>query len=103
MTVSTPFFNYKAFHSYFRDELIDAFDNVLSNGAFILQDDLVRFESRLSQYTSASVVGVANATDGLEMIFASLPFPPGSEVIISTHTMCATICNIICWLSCCSC
>ena len=43
-------------------------------GAFILQDDLVRFESRLSQYTSASVVGVANATDSLEMIFASLPF-----------------------------
>jgi dTDP-4-amino-4,6-dideoxygalactose transaminase len=43
-----------------REELIDVFQKVAERGAFIMQNDLVQFEQRLSEYTGIKyVLGVA--------------------------------------------
>ena len=46
----------------------------------------------LALYTSSPyAVGVANATDGLEIAWMSIGLDPGDEVICCSHTMLATV------------
>ena len=91
MTRNVPFFNYPSVYNTYRQEFIAALDNVGSRGAFIMQKDLLDFEQALASYTGAKyAVGVANATDALEMGFVAGGLQPGDEVIISSHTMMAT-------------
>lgn len=91
MTKNVPFFNYPSVYHAYRQDFIAAFDNVGLRGAFIMQKDLVEFEQALANYTGAEyAVGVANATDALEMGFVAGGLQPGDEVIISSHTMMAT-------------
>lgn len=91
MTRNVPFFNYPAVYNAYRQEFIAALDNVGMRGAFIQQKDLVDFEQALANYTGAKfAIGVANATDALEMGFVAGGLQPGDEVIISSHTMMAT-------------
>jgi len=91
MIRNVPFFNYPSVYSAYRQEFIAALDNVGTRGAFILQKDLVEFEQALASYTGAKyAIGVANATDALEMGFVAGGLQPGAEVIISSHTMMAT-------------
>lgn len=86
-----PFFNYPAVYEDYAEKFQQALKDVGSRGAFIMQDDLARFEADLADYTGAAyVVGVANATDGLQMAMMAGKLPPGGEVIISSHTMIAT-------------
>ncbi len=91
MNRNVPFFNYPSVYNAYRQEFIAAFENVGARGAFILQKDLVEFEQALASYTGAKfAIGVANATDALEMGFVAGGLQPGDEVIISSHTMMAT-------------
>jgi dTDP-4-amino-4,6-dideoxygalactose transaminase len=67
------------------------FEDVGRRGAFILQQDLRDFEARLADYTGARhAIGVANATDGLELSWLAIGLKPTDEVIFSSHTMLAT-------------
>ncbi len=60
-----------------------------------MQQDLAEFESNLSKYSKAKyAVGVANATDGLEIAWMSIGLNKGDEVICSSHTMLATASSI---------
>jgi len=86
-----PFFDYPRLYLDRRDEYLSIFDEVASRGAFILQKDLSDFEVNLAAYTSSPfAVGVANATDGLEIAWMSIGLKAGDEVICSSHTMLAT-------------
>lgn len=89
--LNIPFFNYP--HVFKTDEadFMKIIADVGSRGAFIMQKDLVEFETRLAQYTGAKyAVGVANATDGLQIALMAGGIEAGDEVIISSHTMVAT-------------
>lgn len=60
-------------------------------GAFILQKDLADFEIELAKYTGSKyALGVANATDGLQMGFVAGGIQHGDEIIFCSHTMVAT-------------
>lgn len=90
-TITVPFFNYPRVYKDDREAFLKIFDDVGKRGAFILQEDLSRFESALAQYTgSRYAMGVGNATDGLEFGWMSIGMRPGDEVIFSSHTMLAT-------------
>jgi dTDP-4-amino-4,6-dideoxygalactose transaminase len=79
-----------------KSKYLEILDEVGSKGAFILQKDLVDFERNLANFTKSEfALGVANATDGLEMAWKSLNLKRGDEVIISSHTMIATASAII--------
>ena len=86
-----PFFNYPDLFAQHREELTDVFQKVAECGAFIMQNDLVQFEQRLSEYTGIKyVLGVANATDAMQLLLKAGGVGVGDEVIFCTHTMVAT-------------
>jgi dTDP-4-amino-4,6-dideoxygalactose transaminase len=91
-----PFFDYPRIFLDDKAELMATFEEVSSRGAYILQKDLADFESNLASYTGAKhAIGVANATDGLELAWIAIRLKPGDEVIISSHTMLATASAIV--------
>jgi dTDP-4-amino-4,6-dideoxygalactose transaminase len=56
-----------------------------------VQNDLAQFEQRLSEYTGIKyVLGVANATDAMQLLLKAGGIGAGDEVIFCTHTMVAT-------------
>ena len=91
-----PFFDYPRLFLDDREEILSTVEEVGRRGAFIMQKDLAEFESNLSTYTGANhAVGVANATDGLELAWLAVGLNKGDEVIISSHTMLATASAIV--------
>jgi dTDP-4-amino-4,6-dideoxygalactose transaminase len=97
---TVPFFDYR--HDFLAEEegLVRIFRDIGRRGAFILQDDLARFERNLSAFAGAGnfenrhesifAVGVANATDGLHLALRAVGVGRGDEVIFCSHTMVAT-------------
>ena len=91
-----PFFDYPRIFVDDREEILATIEDVGRRGAFIMQEDLFNFEKKLSEFTKAKhAIGVANATDGLELAWMAIGLEPGDEVIISSHTMLATASAIV--------
>ncbi len=94
--MNIPFFRYPDVFRRHREALLDAFVEAADAGAFILQRHLQEFEERLAAYCGARfAVGVANATDGLEMNLKLAGVGPGHEVILPSHTMVATASAVV--------
>ena len=90
-----PFFNYPRLYLDDKEKFQQIFDEVCSKGAFILQKDLEDFEINLAKFIDVNhAVGVANATDGLEISWMALNLRTGDEVICCSHTMLATASSI---------
>ena len=88
---SIPFFDYPHLFLSEQQELTAIFREVGSRGAFILQEDLARFERNLAANLGVKhALGVANATDGLLLALRATGIGPGDEVIFCSHTMVAT-------------
>ena len=87
-----PFFDYKSLYLNNRESYIDIFDKVCKSGRFIMGEELFELEKNLSIFVGSKYsIGVANATDGLQLLLISCNFPEGSEVLVSSHTMIATV------------
>lgn len=88
---NVPFFNYSYVFESQKKSFVSCLKEVGSRGAFIMQKDLAEFEQNLVTFSGANyAVGVANATDGLEMLLNVAGIGPGDEVILCSHTMIAT-------------
>ncbi len=86
-----PFYEYPRAFLDDREKVLKVIDRVASKGAFIMQAELREFEGKLASYCgSAYAIGVANATDGLELAWMAHELSEGDEVIVSAHTMLAT-------------
>ncbi|HVO96437.1 MAG TPA: DegT/DnrJ/EryC1/StrS family aminotransferase [Bryobacteraceae bacterium] len=86
-----PFFDYPRLFTDEEDTILAIVRDAGRRGAFILQQDLARFEDNLAQYLGARhALGVGNATDGLIIALRAAGVGPGDEVIFCTHTMVAT-------------
>jgi len=95
-TRKVPFFDYSRLFLDNKKQLQNILEDVGGRGAYIMQQDLVKFETQLSKYTGAKfAVGVGNATDGLELSWLAIGLKKGDEVIISSHTMIATASAIV--------
>jgi len=94
--MKVPFFDYPRHYTAHREEYLRIFDDVCSRGAFIMQTDLEIFETAIANYTNSfGCIGVANATDALELCWQSLNLQAGDEVILSSHTMLATASAVV--------
>lgn len=92
---NVPFFNYPFVFLSQAERFVATFREVAGRGAFIMQKDLAAFERNLATYTGARyAVGVANATDGLQMALMAGGLQPGDEVLFCSHTMVATAASI---------
>ncbi len=88
---SVPFFDYQYVFTSKEDGLLSVIKSVGRQGAFIMQKHLKEFETNLAAYTGAKfAVGVANATDAIQLGLMAGGLQTGDEVIICTHTMVAT-------------
>ncbi len=89
--LNIPFFNYGKTFTDEEQALLDLIRDTGRRGAFIMQQDLSDFERDLVEFAGAAyAVGVANATDGLQMALMAGGIEPGDEVIFCSHTMVAT-------------
>lgn len=90
-TNKVPFFDYPRLWLDDRDKMLEIIDEVSSTGGFIMQSALSDFEKKLASYCETNYsVGVANATDAMEIFLEAIGIGSGDEIIISSHTMLAT-------------
>ncbi len=86
-----PFFRYPQIYLENKNIYLKAIDKICSKGAFIMQNDLEIFENNIANYTNSKyAIGVANATDGMQIYLMASEIPVGTEIIICSHTMIAT-------------
>jgi dTDP-4-amino-4,6-dideoxygalactose transaminase len=91
-----PFFEYSRLYADNKSEIYKVLEDVGTRGAYIMQKDLENFEKTLASFVGSKyAIGVANATDGLELGWVALGLQKNDEVIISAHTMLATASAII--------
>ena len=85
------FFDYTDLFKKNEKDLVNIFRNVSKKGAFIMQEELSIFESKLEKFTGIKhAIGVANATDALQLLLKAGGLSEGDEVILCSHTMIAT-------------
>ncbi|MEO8577081.1 MAG: DegT/DnrJ/EryC1/StrS family aminotransferase [Gemmatimonadales bacterium] len=93
--MSIPFFRYPHLFAQQRDEILSAMTAVMDRGAFILQSDLVEFETAVATFTGAKhALGVANGTDALIIALRAAGVGEGDEVIVPSHTYVASAASI---------
>ncbi len=94
-SMSIPFFRYPHLFAQQREEILNAMTAVMDRGAFILQSDLVEFETAIANFTGARhALGVANGTDALIIALRAAGIGPGDEVIVPSHTYVASAASI---------
>ena len=70
-----------------REELLSAMAHVFASGQYILGSEVAAFEREFASFLGLPhVVGVANATDALELALRALDVGPGDEVIVPALT-----------------
>ena len=95
MTMHIPFFRYPHVFGQQREELLRVALDVMDRGAFILQDEVRVFEEKIAVFIGAKhAIGVANATDALELSLRAAGIVPGDEVIVPAHTFVASAASI---------
>ena len=78
-------------HRPLRAEIIEAFERVLGSSAFILGEEVERFEQEFAEYCGARhCVGVNSGTAALGIALSAAGIGPGDEVIVPAHTFIAT-------------
>ena len=89
--MNIPFFNYQSLFKENEKKFIEIFSDIGRRGAYIMQDDLSKFESKIEEYTGIKhAIGVANATDAIQLLLKAGGIGIGDEVIFCSHTMVAT-------------
>lgn len=88
---TVPFFNYPFLFKSREDDFVKIFKEIGSRGAFILQKDLLDFESNLAKFAGTKYgVGLANGTDAIWLALMAAGIGSGDEVIFASHTYIAT-------------
>jgi len=96
MAYKVPFVGYKTQYQNLKKELDTAFQDIMSQGDFILREDLRRFENNIATYLGIDhAVGVHNGTDALYLSLPAIGIGSGDEVITVAHTFLATVAAIV--------
>lgn len=86
-----PFLDFEGLHSPIREELIDAFKDVLDSNWFVMGKQLELFEREYAEWNDVKhCVGVSNGLDALTLALKALEIGPGDEVIVPSNTYIAT-------------
>jgi len=86
-----PYFDLKEQYAELRDEIRDALDRVCQNAAFILGEEVERFERAFAEYCGVRhCVALNSGTSALHLALISAGIGPGDEVITASNTFIAT-------------
>jgi len=91
MKTKVKFFDYPYQFLEHEEEFTRIFREVCGKGAFILGEEVERFEEEFAEFVGAKhAIGVGNCTDGLLLSLHATGVGPGDEVISVSHTFVAT-------------
>ena len=86
-----PFFDYPALFAEIEQEVMTTVRDVFARGAYIMQKDVLDFETELAAYLGVKhAIGVADGTMGLLLPLLALDLREGDEVIVPSHTFVAS-------------
>ncbi|UCH46406.1 MAG: DegT/DnrJ/EryC1/StrS family aminotransferase [Nitrospiraceae bacterium] len=86
-----PMLDLKAQYMPLREEIENAFSNILDSGRFVLGENVASFEKEIAAYHGViGAVGLASGTDALHLSLKSLDITSGDEVITTPFTFIAT-------------
>ena len=93
---TVPFVALDRQHAPLRDELRAAFDRVFASSAFILGEEVARFEDEFATYCGVRhCVGVGSGTAALTLALQAMAIGPGDEVIVPAHTFIASALGVV--------
>ena len=88
---ATPLVDLARSHARIGEELRAAFERVLGASAFILGEEVERFEAEFAAYCGVRhCVGVASGTAALALMLKAAGIGAGDQVIVPAHTFIAT-------------
>jgi dTDP-4-amino-4,6-dideoxygalactose transaminase len=91
-----PFLDLDRQHAELREELVAAFERVLDGSAFILGEEVERFEEEFARYCGVRhCVGTASGTAALTLALMAAGIGPGDEVIVPAHTFIASALAVV--------
>ena len=91
-----PFLDLARQHAEMKQELSVAFGRVMSTSAFILGEEVERFEQEFASYCGVEhCVGIASGTAALTLALIAAGIGPGDEVIVPAHTFIASALAIV--------
>jgi dTDP-3-amino-3,4,6-trideoxy-alpha-D-glucose transaminase len=91
-----PFVALDRDHAEIADELKAAFDRVLKRSAFVLGEEVERFEAAWAKTCgTAHCVGMASGTAALTVLLQAAGIGRGDEVIVPAHTFAATALAVV--------
>lgn len=86
-----PFVSFEKMHSEMKEELKDAFENVINSNWFIKGIQLSEFEKEFAKYCDSKFcIGCGNGLDALMLILRAYDIGEGDEVIVPANTFIAT-------------
>jgi dTDP-4-amino-4,6-dideoxygalactose transaminase len=86
-----PHLDLKRQHDELREEILSALDRVCNAAAFILGEEVAKFEQEFAAYVEAKhCVAVNSGTSALHLALIAAGIGPGDEVITTANTMIAT-------------
>jgi dTDP-4-amino-4,6-dideoxygalactose transaminase len=95
-TLTVPFADLSRQHVPLAAELRTTFDRILDSNAFILGEEVARFERAFAEYCGVThCVGVASGTAALALMFMAAGIGPGDEVIVPAHTFAASALAVV--------
>ena len=91
-----PFLDLERQHEELRQELVAAFERVLSSSAFILGEEVESFEREFAEYCGVRhCVGTASGTAALTLALIAAGIGRGDEVIVPAHTFIASALAVV--------
>jgi dTDP-4-amino-4,6-dideoxygalactose transaminase len=90
-TFRVPFVDLPRQYLGLREQLLAAMDRVCKSGAYVLGEDVARFEEEIAEYCGTRrALGVANGSDALMLSMKALGIGSGDEVITAPNSFIAS-------------
>lgn len=89
--MTVPFATFAPMHDELREQLDQAYNNVMNSNYFIQGKECTAFEEEFAAYCDAKYcIGVANGLDALLLVLKAMEIGEGDEVIVPSNTYIAT-------------
>ena len=89
--MTVPFATFGPMHDELREQLDQAYNNVMNSNYFIQGKECAAFEEEFAAYCDAKYcIGVANGLDALLLVLKAMEIGVGDEVIVPSNTYIAT-------------
>ena len=96
MKWKVPYIDLPLHYSKMRNELSGEFERIMSEGSFILREDVAIFEKKMATFLGVKhVIGTNSGTDSIFLALKAAGISKGDEVITVAHTFVGTISTIV--------